>query len=266
MIEAVNLRACYGPVEALRGVSFRIGPGEVCGYLGPNGAGKSTTVKLLTGILRPTSGSVRICGHDLAEEPVAAKRCLGYVPEAAAAFALLSPREYLGLLAELHELPPDVAAQRQEHLLTTFGLTEVANRRIDTLSKGQRQRTVLAAALLHDPQVLLLDEPLSGLDALAARTIKDLLAGMAEQGRAVLFCSHVLEVVERVCTRVIVLCRGEIVADAPTAEVLKLARERTLEAVFRQLTHADDGDGGARALLDALRPRGGGPAKPPRKR
>jgi ABC-2 type transport system ATP-binding protein len=259
VIEAVNLQVRYGSVEALKGVSFRVKPGEICGYLGPNGAGKTTTVKALTGILKPNAGTVRICGRDMALDPVEGKRRLGYVPETAAAFSLLTPREYLGMLADLHELDYKIAEDRRDKLLHSFGITDLADRRIDTLSKGQRQRVVLSAALLHDPDVLFLDEPLSGLDATAARTVKELIAGLAEQGRAVLFCSHVLEVVERVCTRVIVLHQGSIVADAPTGELMARASDASLEAVFRRLTSANEPDAAVHDLLEALRPTGGLP-------
>jgi ABC-2 type transport system ATP-binding protein len=257
VIEAVNLHVRYGAVEALKGVSFRVKSGEVCGYLGPNGAGKSTTVKALTGIIKPNAGTARICGRDMASDPVEAKRRLGYVPETAAAFSLLTPREYLGMLADLHELDHKVADDRRDKLLHSFGITDLADRRIDTLSKGQRQRVVLSAALLHDPDVLFLDEPLSGLDATAARTVKDLIAGLAEQGRAVLFCSHVLEVVERVCTRVIVLHQGTIVADAPPGELMGRAGDATLEAAFRRLTSDCEPDAAVHDLLEALRPTDG---------
>lgn len=254
MIEVVNLRVRYGSVDALKGITFRIGAGEICGYLGPNGAGKSTTVKALTGILRPAAGSVRICGADLAEAPVEAKRRIGYVPDSAAAYSLLTAREYLQLVGELYETPPREVEDRCARLVDSFGMAGVIDRRIDTLSKGQRQRVVISAALLHAPDVLILDEPLSGLDADAARTIKDVVAGMAAQGRCVLFCSHVLEVVERLCTRVVVLSQGEIVADAPTAELLARSGDQGLESVFRRLTASANDPEAAHALLAALGP------------
>jgi ABC-2 type transport system ATP-binding protein len=256
MIEVENLRFAYDSVEALRGISFQVRPGEICGYLGPNGAGKSTTVKSLVGILTPRAGSIRICGHDVHEAPLDAKRQVGYVPENAAAFGLLTASEYLELVGDLYEVPRDALTARIETLLANFGLGECAGRRIDTFSKGQRQRTALAAALVHDPPVLILDEPLTGLDANAARTFKEFLIGVAAQQRTVLFCSHVLEVVERICHRVVVLNKGEIVANALTHELIGTSRARNLEGVFRELTLADDD--GARQLLTALGP---GPRK-----
>ena len=253
MIEATNLRVTYGSVDALQGVSFSVEPGQICGYLGPNGAGKSTTVKALVGLLSPTEGSVAIGGHDLALDPLAAKRLIGYVPDNAAAFTLLTVREYLDFVGELYEVEHALLRERCDRLIERLSLGECAGRRIDTLSKGQRQKTVLAAALLHDPQVLILDEPLSGLDVNAARQFKELMTGLAAQGRTIFFCSHVLEVVERICHRVIVLHEGRIVANAPTAELLATARDRKLESLFRDLTNASEDDG-VEELLSALGP------------
>ena len=260
MIEVRDLRFSYGQSEALRGISFRVPAGEICGYLGPNGAGKSTTVKSLVGIHHPQGGSIRIGSHDLAEAPLEAKRLVGYVPENAAAFTLLTAREYLELTGDLYEVPTQTLPGRIDRLLENLGLRDCADRRIDTLSKGQKQKTALAAALVHDPQVLILDEPLSGLDVNPARTIKELLVGLAARNRTILFCSHVLEVVERICHRVVVLHEGRIVADAPTPELLKTAQGGNLESVFHQLTLSDHDDSVAQ-LLEALGP--GTPPPPP---
>jgi ABC-2 type transport system ATP-binding protein len=236
MIEVSDLRIHYGSVEAVRGVSFRVPAGQICGYLGPNGAGKSSTVRALVGIQPPTSGELRICGFDLQSQRLEAQRALGYVPDNAAAYSLLTGREYLTLVADLYEIPEAVAAERREELLRRFDLLDVAARAIATFSKGQRQKLVLAAALLHEPRVLILDEPLSGLDALAIRSVKELIRDLAKSGCTILFCSHLLEVVERLCDRVIVLNGGRIVADAPTAELVALSKDQSLESVFLALT------------------------------
>jgi ABC-2 type transport system ATP-binding protein len=252
MIEVCNLVKCFDAKEALRGVTFTARPGEATAYLGPNGAGKSTTVKTIAGLLRPTDGQVRVCGHDVSTEPVAAKSRLGYVPDSAELYATLSPHEYLSLVAELYHLERPVAAERMGHLLRAFGIADAADRQVETLSRGQRQKVLLIAALLHDPDVLLLDEPLNGLDVHSALTLRRLLENLVRRGKTVLFCSHILEVVERVCSRVIVIDQGRIVADAPTAELLGRAAEGTLEAVLRQLTPPEQADEGARAFLEAL--------------
>lgn len=258
VVEGLEQR--YGEVRALQGVSFRVPRGQICGYLGPNGAGKSTTIKAIAGILRPTAGRVLLAGHDVAEAPLDAKRALGYVPESGALYSLLSAREHLALVADLYELEPERAAEQVERLLALFELEPHADRRIDTLSKGQRQKVAIACALLHDPEVVLLDEPLDGLDANAARTLKDIVTGLAERGRAVLYCSHVLDVVERLCDRAIILDGGRIVADAPTAELLAAQRDgeagATLEGVFHRLTRVEAGTDLAAAFLASVAPRG----------
>lgn len=247
-ISITGLRKSYGEREVLRGISFSVPPGQVCGYLGPNGAGKSTTIKVLAGVLRPDAGQVSVAGHDVQRDSLAAKRVLGYVPESGALYGLLSIREHLNLVADLYELERGAAGRKVAQALELFDLGEVADQRVDTLSKGQRQKTALAAGLLHDPEVILFDEPLGGLDANAARQLKDLIQGLAARGKTILYCSHVLDVVERVCDRAVILSQGEIVADAPTAELL--AQAESLEAVFRQLTRAADDEVLTAAFLD----------------
>ena len=247
-----QLRKTYGDHEVLRGISFSVPPGQVCGYLGPNGAGKSTTIKILAGILQPDAGQARISGHDVKADSLAAKRALGYVPESGALYGLLSIREHLNLVADLYELEPRSAAQKVGQALELFSLEEVADQRVDTLSKGQRQKTAIAAGLLHDPEVVLFDEPLNGLDANAARQLKELIAGLAARGKAILYCSHVLDVVERICDRAVILAGGELVADAPTSELL--AKAESLEAVFQSLTRAEDDEVLRAAFLDGDAP------------
>ena len=201
MIQVSNLTKRYGDREALRGVSFAVRPGEVTAYLGPNGAGKSTTVKIIAGLLRSDSGSVQVCGHDLATSPLEAKRRIGYVPDSAALYETLSPNEYLSLVSELYHLDREVAGRRIGSLFTDFELTAAADRPIETLSRGQRQKVLISAALVHDPEVLLLDEPLNGLDVNTALVFRKLIASLVERGKAVLFTSPILEVIERLCTR-----------------------------------------------------------------
>lgn len=252
MIRVENLTKTYGSKEALRSVSFEIPPGQVCGYLGPNGAGKSTTVKILTGVLRPTSGRATVAGFDVGEEPLEVKRRIGYVPETGAVYPMLSVNEYLALVGALHGMDPPEVAERAKRLLGLFKILDSQDQRLDTLSKGMRQKAVVSAAVLHDPDVLLFDEPLSGLDANAARTIKDLVRGVADRGKTVLYCSHMLDVVERLCDRVIILDQGQIVADGSPAELMASSKRDTLETVFRSLTGGEDTKELAEALLDAV--------------
>ncbi|MEK6234194.1 MAG: ABC transporter ATP-binding protein, partial [Planctomycetales bacterium] len=252
MIEVKNLVKKFDEKEAVRDVAFRIGKGEIVGYLGPNGAGKSTTLKMLVGALRPTSGSIAIGGNDLAKEPLKAKRLIGYVPESGAMYETLTPHEYWSLAAELHEVEHQVAADRIHQLTQALQLQDGVHSQIQHLSKGMRQKTLLISALLHDPEVILFDEPLSGLDVNAALALRRLLEGMAERGKAILYSSHILDVVERVCSRVIVLNQGEIVADDATETLLASAPGGKLEDVFRSLTSGDETQEWVGEFLDAV--------------
>jgi ABC-2 type transport system ATP-binding protein len=249
-IEVSDLRKSYGGLEALKGISFSIRAGEICGYLGPNGAGKSTTVKILTGLLRADAGSARVAGFDPAVDPVEAKRRLGYVPESAALFEALTAYEYLTFVGGLHGIPDRDLRFRIGEFMRLFQLGAEASQRMSGYSKGMKQKVAIAAALLHDPPVVLLDEPLSGLDANAAFVVKEILRSLAREGKAVLFCSHVLEVVERLCDRVVIIDRGEIVADGPMERIKSTAG---LEDFFRRLTSGEDLSAVAEGFLKSLR-------------
>lgn len=242
MIEATGLTKHYALgqtefIEALRGVSFRVEPGEIVGYLGPNGAGKSTTVGILTGLLPATAGEARIGGHDVRREPLAAKRLVGLVPETGAVYEALSPLEYLRFVGQLYELEPTDIHQRAGELLEYLELDSRAwSRRMSGFSKGMKQRVVIVAALLHRPKVILLDEPLNGLDVGATVKMKQLIAREAAAGAAILYCSHLLDVVERVCSRIILLSRGVVRVDGSLSAVLARYPGKTLEEVFQALT------------------------------
>ena len=252
-IEVRGVHKHYGDVRAVDGVDFVVPWGQVCGYLGPNGAGKSTTLRMLAGILSPTEGAILVAGHDLDTAPLEARRALGFVPDTGALYGLLSAREHIALVSDLYELEPGPTHERGQELLRLFGVADLEDRRVDTLSKGQRQKVALSLGLLHEPRVLLLDEPLSGLDAAAARVLKDLLRGLADRGHAVLYSSHILDVVERLCDRAIILNAGRVVADAPTSELVQRGEDKTLESVFHALTRAKDVEGLADAFLDSTK-------------
>ncbi len=236
MIEVINLVKTFSGNTALKGINFTVRPGEATGCLGPNGAGKSTIMKTLAGLLRPTSGEVRICGYSLATEPLEVKKRLGYIPETAAMYTGLTANEYLSLVAELYHLDREFAADQIRKLMEAFHLTEAADRQIDALSKGMRQKVLISSALLHDPDVLIFDEPLNGLDVNAALTFRRIVEDLIEQGKTVFYCSHILDVVERLCKRVIVLNEGEVVADDETAKLLASTPQGSLESVFQELT------------------------------
>lgn len=252
MIVTEHLSKQYDGTRALADLTMAVEPGEILGFLGPNGAGKSTTVKILTGMIRPTSGRAAVAGFDIAEQPIEVKKRIGYVPEAAALYDGLTATEYLELVGCLHHLDPKASATRRTELLDLFGLGDVQHQRMNEFSKGMRQKVLIAAALIHRPEVLFLDEPLDGLDANAAAVMKELLKKLASQGRTILFCSHILEVVERICTRIIIINGGRQVANGTTDEIRRSTGTDTLEAAFSHLTGVRDVGQVAGEFLSAL--------------
>jgi ABC-2 type transport system ATP-binding protein len=252
MILAEGLTRTFGDKLALSDLDLRVEPGEILGFLGPNGAGKSTTVKILTGMIRPTAGRAQVAGFDVMEHPLEVKRRIGYVPESGAMYDNLSAAEYLELVACLHHIAPTAAASRIDELLDLFDLTDVKNQRVTEYSKGMKQKVVLAAALIHRPDVLFLDEPLSGLDANAALIVKELLRRLAAQQKTILFCSHILEVVERVCTRIVIINGGRKIIEGSAQDISKATGTGTLEAAFSTLTGVRDATGVTAEFLAAL--------------
>lgn len=252
MIRTEHLSRSYGDKRALHDLNLSVEPGEIVGFLGPNGAGKSTTVKILTGLIRPSSGRAIVAGFDVVEEPLEVKRRIGYVPETAAIYDALTAAEYLEFVACLHHMDTKAAAARRNELLELFGLGEAQNQRMTEYSKGMRQKVVMAAALLHRPDVLFLDEPFDGLDANAAAVAKELLKRLASQGRTILFCSHILEVVERVCSRIVIINEGQQIAAGTTDDIRRSAGAATLEEAFSKLTGVRDVGQVASDLLSAL--------------
>jgi ABC-2 type transport system ATP-binding protein len=240
MLELQNLYRSFRGIPAIQDVSFKVAPGEIVGFLGPNGAGKSTTVKIVTGMLRPNDGHVLFEGQDIAKDMVAFRAVLGYVPEEAHLYNYLSGLEYLQLVGRLRGLGEALIEAKATRLLKLLNLESWQYSPISSYSKGMRQRVLIAAALLHDPKLLIFDEPLSGLDVVSARLFKDLLELLAAQGKAVLYISHVLEVVEQVCNRVIVIAKGRVLADSPPSELAKLMSLPNLESVFAQLVQQQD--------------------------
>jgi ABC-2 type transport system ATP-binding protein len=252
MIETDRLWREYGGRIALHELTLRVGPGEILGFLGPNGAGKTTTVKMLSGLIKPSGGRARVAGFDVVEQPLEVKRRIGYVPETGAVYESLTAREYLELVAALHHQPPGTALTRVDELLQRFGLASARNQRLSDFSKGMRQKVLIISALMHQPDVLFLDEPLTGLDAGAAMVVKELIRALAAQGRTIFFCSHVLEVVERICTRIVVINGGRVVADGAPAQIAARAGASSLEDAFVALTGARNASDASKELLDAL--------------
>ncbi|MGE5141525.1 MAG: ABC transporter ATP-binding protein [Rudaea sp.] len=237
LIELDHLVKRYGDKAAVDDVSLQVHGGEIFGFLGPNGAGKTTTIKMIVGLLQPTSGTVCVAGHDVRAEPVQAKAITGYVPDEPNLYPKLSGRELLRFVGDLFEMPRAQVEHRIDELLKLFDLAQAADDLIESYSHGMRQKTVLAAALLHDPQVLVLDEPTVGLDPKSARLIKDILRQMADRGSAVFLSTHILEIAERMCDRIGIINQGKLVAVGTMAELRALGTGGTnLEDIFLQLT------------------------------
>lgn len=253
VLELRNLWKRYRGIPCIERISFAIRPGEVVGYLGPNGAGKSTTVKIITGVLEPSEGIVLFHGRDIRQDMVAFRAALGYVPEEAHVYTYLSALEYLQLVGRLRGMPEKLIELKANQLLKLLALASWRHSPISVFSKGMKQRVLIAAALMHNPTLLIFDEPLSGLDVVSARLFKDLLPVLAAEGKAILYISHVLETVEQVCSRVIVIAKGKIVADAPPSELTQLMRLPNLEGVFAELVKQEDTAALARELIDVMK-------------
>jgi ABC-2 type transport system ATP-binding protein len=255
MLEARNLTKRYAGIPVVNDVSFVIQRGETLGYLGPNGAGKSTTVKMIIGLLEPTSGEIALDGHDIHKDPEAKKafqRRIGYVPEEPHLYPHLSGREHLQLVGRLRGLSRNSLEPKADQLLQLLGLWEDRHTSLASYSKGMRQKILLIAALLHDPEVLILDEPFSGLDVNAAMILRSLLRTFAARGKMVLYSSHVLEVVEKVCDKVLILSKGCVVAHDSVRHLLEHNDKSSLEGVFAELTQTQDADLIAKRMLEVV--------------
>jgi ABC-2 type transport system ATP-binding protein len=237
LIETENLVKSYGEKLAVDEVSFQVQAGEVFGFLGPNGAGKTTTIKMIVGLLQPTAGQVRIGGFDVQKEPLKAKALTGFVPDTPNLYPKLSGRELLRFVGDLYGMTPRSVEQRSEELLRLFELEQAADDPLDSYSHGMQQKAALACALIHDPKVLVLDEPTVGLDPRSARLIKDMLRQMAERGAAVFLSTHILEIAERMCDRIGIINQGKLIAIGSMDELRALGQgETSLEDIFLSLT------------------------------
>ncbi|MBL9152298.1 MAG: ABC transporter ATP-binding protein [Verrucomicrobiales bacterium] len=238
MIEINDLSMDYGRLRALERLNLRIEPGEFFAFLGPNAAGKTTTIKLLTGLLRPTSGSARICGFDIQTQPMEAKRRVGYVPDVAEFYDKLTAIEFMSFIAELFEVPVGEARRRTGALFERFALVPHASQRIENLSHGTKQRLAIASALLHNPEVIIIDEPMVGLDPINARVVKEELKARSESGVTVFLSTHLLNVAEELADRIGIIHRGRLIALGGVGDLRRrLARETgDLEAIFLELT------------------------------
>jgi ABC-2 type transport system ATP-binding protein len=235
-IELRHLGKEYGPKQALRDVSLSVAWGEVFGYVGANGAGKTTTIKILTGLIRPTSGDALVGGHSVLEQPLEVKARLGYVPESGALFEKFSPVEYLTLIGRLYRLSEGRIRDRMGEELRAFGLEADKDKPMGVLSKGTKQKVCWISALLHDPEVLVLDEPLNGLDVETVAHVKEMMRRRAQQGRTIFYSSHLIDIVEKVCTRIGVIHAGQLVSVGTVGEVVAASGAASLEQALLALS------------------------------
>jgi ABC-2 type transport system ATP-binding protein len=239
MIQTSDLTRFYGALAAVRDLNLSVEKGELFGFLGPNGAGKTTTIRMIIGLLHPTSGTVRVAGHDVSQEPMAVKRSVGYLPQTPLLYERLTGREFLRFIGGLYGISEKKIESRTKHLMELMALSDKADQLIESYSGGMRNKIGLCAALLHQPPVLVLDEPLTGLDPHSARQVKDLLRDMCRRGHTVFLSTHVLEIAERVCDRVGILDQGQLIAVGTMEDLRAQARsngDTTLEDLFLELT------------------------------
>jgi ABC-2 type transport system ATP-binding protein len=241
MLKVINLNKTYpGGNSAVNNISFDLNPGEICGYIGVNGAGKSTTIKILCGILPFDSGKVTVNGFNLPGQEIDVKRISGYVPESADLFNSLTINEYLGFIRDIRNIDDAVYSRRLDYFAELFNFTEYFDMAIGKISRGNRQKVLIVSALLHNPDVLFLDEPLHGLDAFSIITLQDIVAKLAENGKTVFYCSHLLDIMEKISTRIIIIEKGEIKLNKLKSELNSSPDFKSLENLFRDMTGGDN--------------------------
>ena len=236
IITIKNLSKSYGNKEVLKDINLEVYRGEVIGYIGPNGAGKSTTVKIMLGLIGEYDGEINILGQDIKKEGIDYKRKIGYVPETGDIYENLTAREYLTFIGELYGMDYEEADVKAERLMELFGIKDVYDSRISSYSKGMRQKTLIISALINDPDILFLDEPLSGIDENSVRVFKEVLAELAKGGKTIFYSSHIMEVVEKLSSRIVLINNGEIVADGNIEDLKQVSMEGSLEKIFNELT------------------------------
>ncbi|WP_457754184.1 ABC transporter ATP-binding protein [Thermococcus sp.] len=240
MIEVENLTKKFGDKIAVNGISFRVHDGEIYGLLGPNGSGKSTTMKILAGILKPTSGKVLVEEINVAKNPIEVKKIVGYVPETPILYESLTPSELFNFVGSIRGIPKEKLEERVNYFVRAFGIEEYLEQFIGTLSFGTQQKVSLITALLHDPKVLILDEAMNGLDPKSARILRELLLEFKNEGKSIVFSTHILSLAEIICDRIGVIYQGKIIAEGTIEELKEKAHEESLEDVFLKLTESKD--------------------------
>jgi sodium transport system ATP-binding protein len=241
MIQVENLHKAFGAIRAVEGVSFTARDGEITGLLGPNGAGKTTTLRMLYALMRPDAGRVLVEGIDSAADPLAVRKRLGVLPDARGLYKRLSARENIDYFARLQGVPADASARRREALIEVLEMRDFADRRAEGYSQGQRVKTAIARALIHDPKNVLLDEPTNGLDVMATRRMRQFMRDLRAEGRCVLFSSHIMQEVAQLCDRIIVIARGRVVADESPEALRQKTGESNLEEAFVKIIGSGEG-------------------------
>jgi ABC-2 type transport system ATP-binding protein len=252
MLDIIGLTKYYRGFPVVNDATFSIGPGQITGYLGPNGSGKSTTVKMLTGLIEPSAGRILFNGESVRYDIVGYKARVGYVPEEAHVYPSLTGMEYLQLMGRLRGMPEDLVNAKAKDLLQLFSLYQRRHSPLAAYSKGMRQRVLISSALLHDPDVLIFDEPLSGMDVSSALLFRHLVTELAARGKHIMYISHVLEVVEKVCSNVVIIYKGRIMANDEVGRLRDLMKLPSLEEIFAQLVQQEDMEAVARDIVDAI--------------
>jgi ABC-2 type transport system ATP-binding protein len=252
IINIRHLFKSYGPKVVLKDINLEAYPGQVIGYIGPNGAGKSTTVKILCGLLTDYEGEVSVKGFDLKKDTIEVKKIIGYVPELAELYDVLTPREYLSFTGALYGIPENICNERIQKMMNAFGLGQNMDQRMDSFSKGMRQKVLIASGLLHNPDILILDEPLSGLDANSVIIVKELISRLAREGKTIFYCSHMMDVVEKVSDRIVLIDEGRVIANGTFDELKMQQGNKSLEQIFATLTSNDSLSDTADQLVRAL--------------
>lgn len=236
ILEIIDLKKSFGEKQVLKGINLKINKGSIIGYIGPNGAGKSTTVKIIMGLVTGYTGEIRIFGEDISKDDGSYRKKIGYVPEVPEIYDSLTGKEYLTFIAQLYDIDYDKADNKARKLMDILGIADVYEKRISSYSKGMKQKLILISSLIHDPEILFLDEPLSGLDANSVMIIKEILSYLAKEGKTIFYSSHIMEVVEKISDRIILINNGEIVADGNFEELKSNYKESSLESIFNEVT------------------------------
>lgn len=254
VIETTMLKKQYGGKYVLKGINMQVEPGQVVGYIGPNGAGKSTTIKIISGIIDDFDGEVQVFGLDVRKHAIDIKQRIGYIPEQAALYDVLTPIEFLRLVGKLYGLADDKIDTKSWELLRLFELADKADTRMNTYSKGMKQKVLLISGLMHNPEIIFLDEPLSGLDANAVILVKEILLQLKQAGKTIFYSSHIMDVVEKISERIIIIDKGEVLADGSFKDLQQAAQQGSLENIFTSLTGgAHQNDSVAKEFISILK-------------